>query len=141
MRRFGTNTLTKAVLRGGLGLFLSFAGCMRQDLHDLAASATAPQTAVARPAPATPEAVRPPTPRAAYTREQFRQALSRKLDAAQVAARQVPAGGGVLHAPNGWAAHAVVAVRNPDGTISRHCVSSSAEVTALMNQTSTGVEP
>jgi hypothetical protein len=141
MRRFGTSTLTKAILRSGLGLFLSIVGCTRQDLPDPTASAAAPQVAVPGPAAAAPEPVRPPNPRVVYTREQFRQALSRKLDVAQVATQQVSAGDGVLHVPNGWATHAMVAVRNPDGTISRHCVSSSAEVTALMNRTSSGVEP
>jgi hypothetical protein len=83
----------------------------------------------------------PKTPPVAQTREQLRQALASKFDATRIATQQVSPGGGVLHIPNGWVPHAMVAVRNPDGTISRRCVSSSAEATALMNQTGAGGTP
>jgi hypothetical protein len=139
MRRVGLNTLTKILLGGGLGLLLSIAGCTREDLPSPAGSATDPQAAVLEPASAAHEAVLQPTSKVA--REQFQQALSRRFDVARVISRQVSPDGAVLHIPNGRAAHAAVAVRNADGTISRHCVSSSAEVTALMNQTRAGDAP
>ncbi len=117
-------------LRGGLGLLLLVLGCTREDLPGPAADSTAPPAAAPRLAAAAEEPV-PKTPPVAQTREQLRQALASRFDATRIVTQQVP-GGGVLHIPNGWAPHAMVAVRNPDGTISRRCVSSSAEAAALV---------
>jgi hypothetical protein len=68
----------------------------------------------------------------------FAQALARTLDPSQMSTRPVSAEGGTLHIPNGYAAHAAILVRRPDGTLKTTCVSSSAEVSALVNQIRNG---
>jgi hypothetical protein len=68
----------------------------------------------------------------------FAQALVRTLDPSLMSTRPASAAGGTLHIPNGYAAHAAILVRRPDGTLRTTCVSSSAEVSALVNQIRNG---
>jgi hypothetical protein len=103
------------------------AGCIREDSSGQTPSPTEPAPAPA----AAPVPSQPAVPQVLQDREQFRRALVRKFDASQMVTQQL-AGGGILHVPNGHVAHAMVAVKNPDGTASRHCLSSAAEVEALM---------
>jgi len=64
----------------------------------------------------------------------FAQALVRTLDRSQMITRPASDAGGILHIPNGRAAHAAVLVRGPDGRLRRECVSSPAEVSALVQK-------
>ena len=130
MRRTKTSTLTTRLLEVGLavGLILPMAGCMREDSPGQAPGPAEPAPALA----AAPVASQQPVQRLRQDREQFRRALVRKFDASQMVTQQLSAGDGILHVPNGHVAHAMVAVKNPDGTASRHCLSSAAEVEALM---------
>jgi hypothetical protein len=66
--------------------------------------------------------------------EQFKQALVRKFDPSRSSTRVASPEGGVLHVPNGRVAHAAVLVKDPDGTLRRQCISSSAEASALVEQ-------
>jgi hypothetical protein len=126
MRRTKMCALTMRLLKVGLGvgLILPMAGCMPEDSLGQAPSPTEPASALA--------ASQPPVPHALQDREQFRRTLVRKFDASQIVTQQLSVGDGVLYVPNGHVAHAMVAVKNADGTVSRHCLSSSAEVEALM---------
>jgi hypothetical protein len=137
MRRTFASKLTTRLLEVGLGvgLILSIAGCAREDAAGQAQGSTEPQAS----APAAPPLPSPrPAEPASQDREQFRQALARKFDSSQIVMRQGSPEAGVLHIPNGHVAHAVVAVKNADGTVTQHCLSSSAEVEALMKQTGAG---
>ena len=68
----------------------------------------------------------------------FALALARTLDPSLMSTRPASAEGGTLHIPNGYAAHAAILVRRPDGTLRTTCVSSAAEVSALANQIRNG---
>jgi hypothetical protein len=130
MRRTKTSALTPRLLEVGLavGLILPMAGCIREDSSGQTPSPTEPAPAPA----AAPVPSQPAVPQVVQDREQFRRALVRKFDASQMVTQQLSAGDGILYVPNGHVAHAMVAVKNVDGTVSRHCLSSAAEVEALM---------
>jgi hypothetical protein len=66
--------------------------------------------------------------------DDLKQVLARKFDPAQMLTRPASPQGGILHIPNGRVAHAAILVKNPDGTVRSECVSSSAEVSALVEQ-------
>jgi hypothetical protein len=138
MRRMDTTGLTGTLLQLGLGvgLVLSMAGCAREDVSGQGAAPIDPSAQpLAAAAPANePAPVRQSLQQDSQDRERFRRTLARKFDVSQVIERQASPGGGILHVPNGRVAHAVVAVRNADGTVRGHCLSSSAEVEALMQQ-------
>ena len=134
--------LTRTLLRLGLGagLVLWLGGCTGDDSSPGAAGGADRQASslgAAAPMAAPPSSEKPalPTPQ---DRDRFRRALEHKLDVSQVIARQGAPGAGILHVPNGRVAHAVVAVKNADGTVSARCLSSPAEVEALMKQSGAG---
>jgi hypothetical protein len=146
MRRLGTGIWSRTILQVGLaaGVLLVTAGCAREDAplgQDI--QPTAPQTlaqvqaAAAPTMPATPS-VRTTLPVA--DREQFRRSLIRKFDATRVTRHQASPDGTVLYAPNGRVSHAVVAVRNADGSLGKHCISSEVELSAIMKQPGAGAE-
>jgi hypothetical protein len=66
--------------------------------------------------------------------DEFKQGLVRKLDRARWRTRPASPQGGILHMPDGQAVHAAILVKNPDGTVRRECVSSAAEVSALVEE-------
>jgi len=66
--------------------------------------------------------------------EEFEHALARKLDPARWRTRPATPQGGVLHIPDGQAGHAAILIKNRDGSLRRECVSSSAEVSALVQE-------
>ena len=146
MRRLGTGIWSRTILQAGLaaGVLLATAGCAREDApfgQDI--QPTAPQTGAQVQAAALPK--QPATPSVETTlpvadREQFRQALTRKFDATRVTRHQASPDGMVLYSPSGRVSHAVVAVRNADGTVGKHCISSEAELSALMKQPGAGAE-
>lgn len=82
--------------------------------------------------------------------DEFEQALLHKLarTRGRGASAQPPAseaapvpGGGILHMPDGQGVHAAILVKNPDGTVRRECVSSAAEVSALVEELRKGRTP
>jgi hypothetical protein len=113
-----------------VGLILPMAGCIREDSPGQAPSPTEPAPALA----AAPVPSQQAVPQVLQDREQFRRSLARKFDVSQMVTQQLSAGDGILHVPNGHVAHAMVAVKNADGTARRQCLSSAAEVEALMHQ-------
>lgn len=68
----------------------------------------------------------------------FAAALERKLDHGRESSRAASPGGGILNIPNGHVAHASVLVRGPDGKLHSACVSSPAEVSALLRRVAAG---
>jgi hypothetical protein len=132
MRRTKTRALTMTLLEASFAavLMLSMAGCMREDSPGQAPAATEPASAPA----AAPGAPPQPVQQALQDREQFRRALVRKFDVSQMTTEQMPGQDGILYVPNGHVAHAMVGVKNADGTVRGHCLSSAAEVEALMKQ-------
>jgi hypothetical protein len=121
------------------GLFLSSLACTR-DAGDQGAPTP-------NPAPSTPGlAAAPPLAAPSLEPSQpgrdglavFEQTLARTLDPSRKSTRPVSSGDGVLHIPNGYAAHASILVRQPDGTLRSACVSSTAEVSALVNEIRNG---
>ncbi len=70
----------------------------------------------------------------------FAQALAHTLDPSRISTRPALPEGGTLHIPNGYAAHAAILVRQPDGTLRTTCVSSAAEVSALVKQMRNGAD-
>jgi hypothetical protein len=89
---------------------------------------------------ATPASLTPVRP-ADDGLDEFKQALARKLDPGKWLTRPATPQGGILHIPNGQAGHAAILVKNPDGTLRRECVSSSAEVSALVEEIRRGRAP
>jgi hypothetical protein len=69
------------------------------------------------------------------TPAQFRKDMAHRFDASRVTVHHLPEGGD-LYLPNGYAPHAMMMVKNPDGTFGKHCVSSSEEAEELANQIS-----
>jgi hypothetical protein len=132
-RRCAGNFMVRATLTAGL--FLG-SGCARED----ASSGADPQQPQAQVKSAATVTAATATPASAKDREHFGQVLKNKFDAGRVVKWQESPDGPVFVKPNGRAAHAVVAVKNSDGTISRHCLSSAAEVEALMNRSNQGSE-
>jgi hypothetical protein len=72
--------------------------------------------------------------------DRFERSLQRRFDRSQVIARELP-GGGVLHVPNGHADHLAILVKGSDGKLRRECVSSSAEVAAVVKRLREGGNP
>jgi hypothetical protein len=146
MRPLGTVMFKRLILQAGFaaGVLLATASCARedsasgQDIQPGAVQAHAQAHAtVATEVPATPSVH---VPKLGTDRELFRQALVRKFDVTRVTDHQALPDGTVLYAPSGRVAHAVVGVRNSDGTLAKHCISSEAELSALMKQPGAGVE-
>jgi hypothetical protein len=127
------------IVRWSLTAFLALAACSRIEASDRTAPARSPERAAQKSAVAPVPAAPSPSPSLVPTQPgrddlgAFEQALARKFDPARMSTRPAP-GGGILHVPNGRAAHAAVLVRNPDGTLRRECISSSAEASALVKQ-------
>jgi hypothetical protein len=105
------------------------------------------QTQSATPAPAATS----PTPTPGNDDlDEFKQALLHKVDRArwrgpkaQRHASERPAGpaGAILHLPDGQDVHATILVKEPDGTVRSECVSSAAEVSALVEEIRKGRTP
>jgi hypothetical protein len=133
MRRTRANRLVARVVEVGLGLGLAFLmmGCQREVLSSEAPSPTDPPGAAPAMAPVPSQQ---PVQYVPEERERFRQTLARRFDVSQMVTQQLSGGDGVLHVPNGYVAHAMVAVKEADGRVRGHCLSSSAEVEALMKQ-------
>jgi hypothetical protein len=112
---------------------LLLVACNRPEASDQGAPAPAPaaQKLAAVTAPATPSLA--PADPGRDDLAAFEQALVRKFDRSQMTTRPL-AGGGLLHVPNGHPSHAAIVIRNPDGTLKRGCVSSPAEVSALLQK-------
>jgi hypothetical protein len=68
----------------------------------------------------------------------FAESLGRKLDRSHAPTPVALPEGGILNVPNGHVAHASVLVRGPDGRLRSACVSSPAEVSALVQQINAG---
>ena len=73
--------------------------------------------------------------------DDFKQALARKFDPAQMRTRPASPQGGILNIPNGRADHAAILVKDADGKVRSECVSSSAEVSALVEEVRKGRAP
>jgi hypothetical protein len=103
--------------------------------HSQALPATiAPSTAAATPSPNTPGTV---------SLDEFKQALLYKVDRSRLSGpkahrlaspRPAMPEGPILEMPDGQGVHATVVVKDPDGTVRTECVSSSAEVSALVEE-------
>jgi hypothetical protein len=119
-----------------MGCFLLPIACNQPDGNGGAAPALAPERkAVA--ATVTPSL--PPSSQEDLA--SFARTLTRKLDPAQETTRVASPEGGILNIPNGHVAHASVLVRGADGKLRSACVSSAAEVTALVKQSQSGAQP
>ena len=118
-------------------LFLAPAACSRIEAGDPAAP-TPNHAATAQRLAATPPSLTTAAPERLAA---FQQALAHRLDRSRMTTRPASAQGGVINIPNGYAAHASVLVRQPDGTLRSACVSSPAEVAALVKQVRNGAEP
>ena len=138
--RITASTLKATLLYFGLGvgLALSTIGCAQEDLPGQAPAPTDRKSPVPAAAAAAPLPSPQPVVQATKDREQFRKAVARKFDDSRVLTRELPGGDGVLHVPNGRVAHAVVGVKNADGTVRGHCVSSAAGLDALIKQAGGG---
>ena len=115
-------------------------GCDRVDA--VATQPPAPRSQSAVQKQALSVAVAPPSPATSPSPiepggdglDDLKRALARKFDPSQMRTQPASPQGGILHIPNGHVAHAAILVKNPDGTVRRECVSSSAEVSALVDQ-------
>ena len=122
------------------GLLVLPVGCDRTDAsasHALVArseSAVQKQALSAVATPTTATATPNPAAPGRDGLDDLKQVLARKFDPSQMLTRPASPQGGTLHIPNGHVAHAAILVKNPDGTLRRACVSSSAEVSALGDQ-------
>jgi hypothetical protein len=129
----------------GQALFLAgalTAGCRQSDEPQTPASrveSAAQKQALAAPTPASksPRSITPTEP-ANDGLDELKQALARRFDRAQMLTQPVSPQGGIHYIPNGLAEHATVLVKYPDGTVRKECVSSSAEVSALVEQVRKG---
>ena len=135
MSRLQAGEELRMLVRWSLIVSLLLVACSRPEAGEPGAPASAPAPAVQKLAAVTAPAAPSLTPvdPVRVDLDAFEQALVRKLDRSQMSARPLP-GGGILHQPNGHAAHAAILVRKPDGTLKRECVSSSAEVSALVQK-------
>ncbi|HEX7507420.1 MAG TPA: hypothetical protein VF550_11655 [Polyangia bacterium] len=119
------------------GLLALPAGCDRtepSEPHPSSAESTARAQPAAPAASAASLSLNPTQPGQPDGLDDLKQVLARKFDPAQMLTRPASPQGGILHIPNGWVAHAAILVKNSDGTVRRECVSSSAEVSALVEQ-------
>ena len=120
-----------------------FVACSRMDATEQIPPAAKPepstQALAASPPTASPAvgSLQPAQP-GPDRLDTFAQGLARTLDPSRMSTRPASAAGGTLHIPNGYAAHAAIVVRNPDGTLKTTCVSSAAEVSALVKQIRSG---
>lgn len=139
MSRLRAGECAQRLVRWSLwaSVMLALVACGQREASDQGAPPSAPagQKLAAVTAPATPSLVAVEPVRDDL--DAFEQALARKFDRSPMTTRPLP-GGGVLHVPNGHVAHAAILVRRPDGTLRRECVSSSAEVSALVQQMRNG---
>ena len=135
MRPLQAGEYPRRLIRWSLSASLLLVACSRPEAGDQGAAAPTPAPAAQKLAAVTAQAALSLTPVDPVRGEldAFAQALVGKLDRSQMSTRPLP-GGGILHMPNGHAAHAAILVRNPDGTFKRECVSSSAEVSALVQK-------
>jgi len=140
MRRTCAGRFMDAMVRAALtaGLVFAIVGCSRED-SALAKSGESEEPPKPR-IQSAPVAATTATPTSARDREHFGQVLKDKFDVGRAVKWQESPDGPIFVKPSGRVAHAVVAVKNPDGTISRHCLSSAAEVDALMNRAAKGAE-
>ena len=117
-----------------VGLFLIPLGCDRDETSGQPAPARPPEPAARKLVAVASEVTSSPSP-SQPAREglaAFEQIMARKLDPSQVSTRAASSAGGILHIPNGHAAHASILVRGPDGQLRSACVSSPVEVSALV---------
>ena len=141
MRILQAGNLGRTMARWSLvaGLFLSSLACTR-DAGDQGAPAPNPAPSAQNLAAAAPPAAPSlhPSQPGRDGLAVFEQALAHTLDPSRKSTRPVSSGDGVLHIPNGYAAHASVLVRQADGTLRGACVSSGAEVSALVKEIRNG---
>ena len=119
-------------------LFLPPVACSRTEAGDQAAPAPNPAPSAQRLATVTTPAA--PSQPNGDGLAAFAQAVASKFDRSHMTTRPAGPAGGILHIPNGYAAHATILVRNPDGTLRSACVSSPAEVSALVKQVRNGAD-
>ncbi len=120
-----------------------FLACSRIEPTDQSPPAPLRERAAQGPAAAAPQTASPAVGPLQLQPGQdgldaFAQALARTLDPSRMSTRPASAQGGTLHIPNGYAAHAAILERRPDGTLRTSCISSAAEVSALVNQMRNG---
>ena len=128
------------------GLIVLPVGCGRSDTSDShVPMVRAESAALALPATTAPSAAsaslnqaQPGPVGVSDGLDELKQVMARKFDPAQMLTEPASPQGGILHIPNGRVAHAAILVKNPDGTVRRECVSSSAEVSALVEQVRKG---
>lgn len=121
----------------GIGALVSVLGCAGDG------TPTAPVSA--SPTPRQPSASAHAALSATPTQptdemQAFEQGLVQRFDRSRVKEQELP-GGAVLEIPNGFAGHAAVLVKGPDGKLRRECVSSAAEVTAVVKRVREGARP
>jgi hypothetical protein len=118
------------------GMFVLAVGCTQGEGGAPSASPSTPAPTMQDRAAAspTPMAVQPLRGNLAT----FAESLGRKLDRSHAPTPVALPEGGILNVPNGHVAHASVLVRGPDGRLRSACVSSPAEVSALVQQMNAG---
>ncbi len=116
------------------GLFLSAACTEAEGGGVTAPNATAATTAQHRAAAAAVTTGSPSAPVVHPDLASFAETLGRKLDHRRESQQSASPRGGILNIPNGHVAHASVLVRGPDGQLQSACVSSPAEVSALLQR-------
>jgi hypothetical protein len=117
------------------GMFVLALGCTQSE-EGVPFAPTPPMSAMQDRAAAapTPTAVQPLRGNLAT----FAESLGRKLDRSHAPTPVALPEGGILNVPNDHVAHASVLVRGPDGRLRSACVSSPAEVSALVQQINAG---
>jgi hypothetical protein len=120
------------------GLFLLAVGCTQSEGGN--PSAPTPPSAPTLPDRAAQAAAAPPSATQPVRGDltAFAETLGRKLDRSRAPTSVALPEGGILNRPNGHVAHASVLVRGPDGKLRSACVSSPAEVNALVQQLNAG---
>lgn len=137
MSRLQARQYARRLVWLSLSASLLLAACNQREASDQGVPAPAPtaQKLAAVTVPAAPSLT--PADPGQDDLAAFEQALARKFDRSQMTTRPLP-GGGILHSSNGHAAHVAIVARHPDGTLKRECVSSPAEVSALMQKLRNG---
>jgi len=135
MQLLAVSRFARRLVRAGMvaGSFVAIVGC-NANVDPSSASAPTEEEAATHTSYST-VAVRPNDNLAG-----FEQSLQRRFDRSRVLVRELP-GGGVLHVPNGHADHVAILVKGPDGKLRRECVSSSAEVAAVVKRLREGGNP
>jgi len=123
--RMSNPTLARWVLPAGLVLLAL--GCSQSEASDPLPQRRAAATSALSPSQAVRDEL-----------ATFAENVSRKLDRSRGPTSVALPEGGVLNVPNGHVAHASILVRGPDGRLRSACVSTPAEVSALVNQVRTG---